>query len=54
MSDALDLSLLRQTYARATLDERDVADDPIAQFARWFAEAQAAQVAEPNGTNLHP
>ncbi|AHG92029.1 Pyridoxine/pyridoxamine 5'-phosphate oxidase [Gemmatirosa kalamazoonensis] len=54
MSDpsALDLSLLRRTYARAALGESDVADDPIAQFAAWFAEAQHAQVPEPNGMTL--
>ena len=48
----LDLSLLRRTYARAALGETDVADDPIAQFARWFADAQAAQVPEPNAMTL--
>ena len=54
MSDAtmLDLSALRRTYARAALGEGDVADDPVAQFAAWFAEAQAAQVPEPNGMTL--
>jgi pyridoxamine 5'-phosphate oxidase len=49
---ALDLSLLRRTYARAALGEGDVADDPIAQFAAWFGEAQNAQVPEPNGMTL--
>jgi pyridoxamine 5'-phosphate oxidase len=49
---SLDLSLLRRTYARAALGEGDVADDPIAQFAAWFAEAQHAQVPEPNGMTL--
>jgi pyridoxamine 5'-phosphate oxidase len=54
MSDpsALDLSLLRRTYARAALGEADVADDPVAQFAAWFAEAQHAAVPEPNGMTL--
>src|SRR5207253_4484944 len=54
MSDptALDLSLLRRSYARAALGEGDVADDPIAQFAAWFAEAQNAEVPEPNGMTL--
>ena len=49
---ALDLSLLRRTYARAALGEGDVAADPIAQFAVWFAEAQNAEVPEPNGMTL--
>jgi len=52
MSDTLDLSALRRTYARASLDEGDVADEPFAQFASWFAEAQNAQVAEPNAMTL--
>ena len=52
MADALDLSLLRERYARATLDERDVSADPIAQFTTWFEEARAAQVREPNAMTL--
>src|ERR1041385_5028569 len=52
LRSALDLSALRRSYARAALDERDVADDPITKFATWFAEAQNAEVAEPNGMTL--
>jgi pyridoxamine 5'-phosphate oxidase len=43
---------LRRNYTRATLDEADVDVDPIAQFGRWFAEARAAQLAEPNAMTL--
>ena len=43
---------LRREYARARLDERDVDRDPIAQFAAWFAAAQAAEVEEPNAMVL--
>jgi pyridoxamine 5'-phosphate oxidase len=43
---------LRREYARARLDERDVHRDPIAQFAAWFAAAQAAEVEEPNAMVL--
>ncbi len=43
---------LRREYALARLDERDAAPDPITMFARWFAEAQAADVAEPNAMTL--
>ena len=43
---------LRREYARARLDERDIGPDPIAEFARWFAEAQAAEVEEPNAMVL--
>ena len=46
------LADLRRDYARATLDERDVSHDPMVEFARWFAEAQEAQVPEPNAMTL--
>lgn len=48
----LDLSALREQYARATLDEASVADDPFAQFAAWFAEARDALLREPNAMTL--
>jgi len=43
---------LRVEYRRAALDESDVAADPFRQFARWFDEAVAAQVPEPNAMTL--
>lgn len=43
---------LRREYALASLDERGVAPDPIAMFSRWFAEARAAEVVEPNAMTL--
>ena len=43
---------LRREYARARLDEADVSHDPIVEFARWFAEAQEAQVADANAMTL--
>jgi len=48
----LDLAALRRDYALATLDERDVEADPIRQFERWFADAAAARVPEPNAMTL--
>lgn len=48
----LSLADLRREYARARLDERDVSHDPFAEFARWFAEAQAAEAAEVNAMVL--
>ena len=30
---------LRQEYARESLDEHNVALDPLVQFSRWFQEA---------------
>jgi pyridoxamine 5'-phosphate oxidase len=43
---------LRVTYARAALDERDVDADAMTQFRRWFDEAVAARVPEPNAMTL--
>src|SRR3712207_4131080 len=43
---------LRRDYARATLLESDVDPNPIRQFERWFAEAQTAEVLEPNAMTL--
>ena len=52
MPDPLALAGLRTEYKRASLDERDVAPDPFAQFGRWFAEARVALVPEPNAMSL--
>jgi len=43
---------LRREYALARLDETDVSHDPIVEFARWFAEAQEAEVLEVNAMTL--
>jgi len=43
---------LRKDYGRAVLDEREVADDPIVQFTRWFEEALKAEVNEPNAMSV--
>lgn len=43
---------MRIDYGRAALSETDALADPIDQFARWFAEAQAASVPEPNAMTL--
>jgi len=48
----VDLAALRRDYALATLEERDVDPDPIRQFERWFADAAAARVPEPNAMTL--
>ena len=39
---------LRREYADAGLHESDLAPDPFAMFERWFAEANAAELYEPN------
>jgi pyridoxamine 5'-phosphate oxidase len=52
MTPPLSIADLRREYARARLDEKDVSRDPIDEFARWFAEAQAAAVEEANAMTL--
>ncbi|MBN3826625.1 pyridoxamine 5'-phosphate oxidase [Burkholderia sp. Ac-20384] len=46
------LADLRINYSRASLNEADVAHDPFAQFDRWFKEALAAKLPEPNTMTL--
>ncbi len=48
----MDLASLRSEYARASLDEHSVDDDPYAQFGKWFDEVLASQLPMPNAMNL--
>lgn len=48
----MDIAQLRQEYMRETLDEGDVAADPITQFRAWFDEAVRAQVPMVNAMTL--
>ena len=43
-----DLRALRREYAARGLDESDLDPDPLVVFDRWFAEAVAAGLDEPN------
>lgn len=43
---------IRTTYQKKTLDEKDVVDDPIAQFQIWWNEAIASNAAEVNAMTL--
>ncbi|MDB5295656.1 MAG: pdxH [Phycisphaerales bacterium] len=43
---------LRIDYGRGQLSEADAAADPVAQFARWFADVRAADVPEPNAMTV--
>lgn len=43
-----DLRALRREYAARGLDEADLDPDPLVVFDRWFAEAVAAGLDEPN------
>tara|TARA_B100000959_G_scaffold233462_1_gene250900 strand:- start:3030 stop:3665 length:636 start_codon:yes stop_codon:yes gene_type:complete len=44
----VDLSGRREEYQDRGLDASDMADDPIVQFQRWFAEVEEAGYWEPN------
>jgi len=52
MTPPVSVADLRREYAVARLDAEDVGRDPIAAFARWFAQAQTAAVEEPNAMVL--
>jgi len=43
---------LRKEYTRAGLSESEVAADPVEQFQRWFDEALAADLHEPNAMTV--
>jgi len=47
-----DVSNLRRDYGHGTLDLADLLPDPIAQFKRWFEDAQNASIPEPNAMSL--
>ena len=46
------LADLRKDYALAGLLEKDLARDPFRQFEKWFQEAEAAKITEPNAMTL--
>src|SRR4051812_30108226 len=46
------LAELRKDYALAGLAEKDLARDPFRQFEKWFQEAEAAKLTEPNAMIL--
>ena len=48
----MDLSGVREAYETGGFDEADLADDPFAQFQRWFGEVEAAGYWEPNAMVL--
>ena len=46
----MDIGNIRHDFdAHPPLEREDLLDDPIAQFERWFGDALAAKIAEPNG-----
>ena len=42
------LADLRKDYSLAGLTEKDLARDPFRQFEKWFQEAEASKLVEPN------
>ena len=46
------LADMRKDYGLAGLTEKDLAKDPFRQFERWFQEAGAAKLVEPNACVL--
>ena len=46
------LADLRKDYSLAGLAEKDLAKDPFRQFEKWFQEAEAAKLTEPNAMTL--
>ena len=52
MTDSSSIADLRRRYGRAGLHEGDLDADPIAHFRRWFEEARAAGLYEPNAMTL--
>lgn len=48
----MNLEQLRREYARERLDESSVAADPVAQFERWYTEAERAGALDPNAMTL--
>jgi pyridoxamine 5'-phosphate oxidase len=51
-ADADSVRSMRTEYGKAELSDSGLAADPIALFSRWFDEALAAKIAEPNAMVL--
>lgn len=48
----MSIAALRKEYSQASLSETDVDPDPVLQFRKWFDEALAAAVPEPNAMSV--
>src|SRR5271170_2502487 len=46
------LADMRRDYSLAGLLEKDLAKNPFRQFEKWFQEAEAAKIPEPNAMTL--
>jgi pyridoxamine 5'-phosphate oxidase len=47
-----EIAAIREDYAKSSLSESDVLQNPIDQFKKWFAEAMTSQVTEPTAMVL--
>ncbi|NLE02443.1 MAG: pyridoxamine 5'-phosphate oxidase [Fibrobacter sp.] len=52
MIDSKNLAEMRRQYITHTLHERDISEDPILQFERWFNDALKSASVEPNAMIL--
>lgn len=52
MSTSTPIADIRKDYALHSLSEEDVAAEPIAQFSRWWKEAEASAIDEVNAMTL--
>ena len=48
----MDISSFRQDYTKSSLSREQLNQNPMLQFAAWFAEACNAQINEPNAMSL--
>lgn len=48
----MSIAALRKEYSQASLSETDVDPDPVLQFRKWFDEALAAALPEPNAMSV--
>jgi len=52
MTHKIPLSDLRKSYELGSLEESDVASEPLLQFQSWMAEALKCQIPEPNAMTV--
>ncbi len=48
----MSIANLRKEYTKGSLSEKDLEQDPFKQFEKWFEEAKAAGIEEPNAMAL--
>lgn len=46
------IASLRKQYSQSSLSEKDVQPDPFRQFEKWWSDATAAEIVEPNAMTL--